>query len=114
MTRLFVYGTLRKGCNSHYLLKNPELIDHDLQIAGFKMFNLGSYPVLVETGKPEDRVIGELYRLEENLLTAIDNYEGREYQRKFLKEHDFWIFLANPKLDLSKYPVVESGNWKIK
>jgi gamma-glutamylcyclotransferase (GGCT)/AIG2-like uncharacterized protein YtfP len=78
--RLFVYGTLLPGLNQ------PSIAD---LVARFKplgpatapgrLYDLGRYPGLVADGNL--RVVGELFAVSDDLLTELDEYEGRQFRR---------------------------------
>lgn len=78
---LFVYGTLMKGQNANPLLGDCEykgkyiLKDH-------AMFNLGVYPGIA--ARKGDSVVGEVYSINPDNITALDRYEGEGqlYTRK--------------------------------
>lgn len=81
MEYLFVYGTLRatEGHPMHNYLRSFCHLMGDASIRGIKI-DLGDYPGLLPSGNPEDKVIGELYRIQagagDKLFDALDRYEG--------------------------------------
>lgn len=89
---LFVYGTLRRGATAP--LAERLLADAfwrgRASMRG-KLYHIAWYPGLVETDNPVDRVVGDLYQLQDDaaLWHALDEYEGcsaecptpHEYQR---------------------------------
>jgi gamma-glutamylcyclotransferase (GGCT)/AIG2-like uncharacterized protein YtfP len=82
---LFVYGTLLRGQNSHGLLQNPVFVG-EAYLSGYSLFGLGDYPGIVEASL-QDRVLGEVYRINATLLPELDRYEdeGDLYTRKTLE-----------------------------
>jgi gamma-glutamylcyclotransferase (GGCT)/AIG2-like uncharacterized protein YtfP len=76
-SRLFVYGTLRRGEAAGHLLAGAEFIGK-ARIHG-KVIQRGGYPGLVGG---EDWVDGELFDVPQPLFEALDNYEGPGYMRK--------------------------------
>lgn len=82
---VFVYGTLRRGGSNHFRMANAEFLGTGT-IAG-TIHRIDWYPALVCGGAGE--VKGELYRVCEDHLRALDVFEGivpdegepREYRR---------------------------------
>lgn len=82
---VFVYGTLRRGGSNHFRMNGADFVGGG-GIAG-KIFRIDWYPALVCGGAGE--VKGELYRVCEEHLRALDVFEGivpgegesREYRR---------------------------------
>ncbi|MCW3112271.1 MAG: gamma-glutamylcyclotransferase [Segetibacter sp.] len=81
VTKLFVYGTLRKGFHHEayeYISKHFSLLG-DAKVKG-KLFDLGEYPAAIPTS--DDFFIkGELYDLKEAgefdwAIEQLDDYEG--------------------------------------
>jgi len=82
--KLFVYGTLRKGCGNHeHFLRGKEPLCVDM-LTNFKMYNLGAFPAIVESTDKNDYVVVEIYEINDAELKAIDRLEGypRFYNRK--------------------------------
>ena len=82
---LFVYGTLLGGQSSHGLLRNPVFVG-EAYLSGYSLYDLGDYPGIVEASL-QDRVLGEVYRINVTLLSELDRYEdeGDLYTRKTLE-----------------------------
>ncbi len=82
---VFVYGTLRKGGSNHFRMAGADFTGEG-KISGW-MYRIDWYPALVCGG--ETFVIGELYRVDDATLVALDRFEGitpdatepREYRR---------------------------------
>ena len=124
---LFVYGTLRRLCGSHYhqiLNKHADFISE----AHFQgcLFNVSHYPAVIDSKDPEKLVLGEVYKLNDPKLVfdLLDDYEEccakfsepHEYKRELrtihLDQHQTtiaWIYLYNlPTKDLIQ---INSGNY---
>jgi len=72
MTKVFVYGTLKRGGYFHNVLLNSRFIGEGT-VEG-QLYNIGNFPGLVQ-GKGE--VKGELYELgSETSLERLDHIEG--------------------------------------
>lgn len=77
---LFVYGTLRKGEKNHYLIRKAECIEQNVYIFG-AMYDTGEgYPALLLDNNK--KVLGELYRIDEEMLRIVDRLEGYRPERK--------------------------------
>jgi len=76
-TRIFVYGSLKQGHALHHLLKSQTCLGHAVTKPLYRLFDLGSYPGLVEW--PEGQAVeGELYLVDGECLQALDEAEGVE------------------------------------
>lgn len=88
MTKLFVYGSLRKGCFNHHYLEGIAEYKGLFYVKGdnFTLTNQ-KYPALILSdqnaeGKPEDFTIGELYEFSDKSLDLdkvfkdMDEMEG--------------------------------------
>ena len=76
--RLFVYGTLRRGAPKdlrEFFENEPKFLGRAM--APGRLYDLGEYPGMLEPGRDEDRVVGELFELEdvETSLACLDDYE---------------------------------------
>ncbi len=93
---------------------------------GARMYDLGAYPGVIESDKPAEKVLGEVYRISdsEQLLPELDRYEGcsseniepHEYYRKKIlirclngDEVTAWIYLYNHSVRASK--LIVSGDY---
>lgn len=78
--RLFVYGTLRRsiGHAMHRWLARHADYEGAATFQGI-LYDLGSYPGVLPSSNPADRVIGEVYRLHAeahgHVLRQLDAYE---------------------------------------
>lgn len=92
MTRLFVYGTLKRGCRSHRLIENQVYLGETRTVPGFRLFHLGQHPGMVRSSDSSSSVSGEVYLIDDTCLRALDAFEGVAeglYSRE-------WIELAPP------------------
>ena len=89
MTRLFVYGTLKKGfCREHYLA-DETFVRTTSTASGYILFDCGSYPALAIGG--HDFVFGELYEVQETTMRILDRVEAVDeglYERGTVKLYD--------------------------
>lgn len=73
---VFVYGTLIRGQRNHRLLADSDFIGA-AELEGFAMYDLDYFPgIQPEAGS---RVKGELFRVDEWTLSALDRLEGEGY-----------------------------------
>ena len=85
---VFVYGTLRKGQGNNSLLSNSKFIDEVVTEENLSLFVSGlPYMIKREGGRG---VIGELYAVNEETLSALDRLEGHPtfYKRERIKLRD--------------------------
>lgn len=76
---LFVYGSLRKDFSS----PASEVLDNHAKYVGEasfqgKLFKIDWYPGVVPSDDPDDRVLGEVYKISDKneVLEKLDKYEG--------------------------------------
>jgi gamma-glutamylcyclotransferase (GGCT)/AIG2-like uncharacterized protein YtfP len=82
---LFVYGSLKRGQANHQRLAGARYLRPALTTADFALREIAGYPGLV----PGDRAIsGELYRLSQRQLSALDEFEGEDYVRREIELAD--------------------------
>jgi gamma-glutamylcyclotransferase (GGCT)/AIG2-like uncharacterized protein YtfP len=76
MNRLFVYGTLKKGCYNHDLVEPYCESIVEAAVAGYRKEYSGTLPYAVPS--PEDRLEGELLVLRDmrEILPMVDVLEG--------------------------------------
>lgn len=77
LERLFVYGTLQRGCCNHGLLAGGRWIGASRTAPGFALIDLGRYPGMVRRGPAA--VAGELYHVTPAVLEALDRFEGHPW-----------------------------------
>ncbi len=71
---VFVYGTLKKGFSNHRLLSGAEFVAAAQTLEKFAMYSTGTPIVLKE--EAVSPIFGELYRVDEKILAALDSLEG--------------------------------------
>jgi gamma-glutamylcyclotransferase (GGCT)/AIG2-like uncharacterized protein YtfP len=81
MPLLFVYGTLMRGERNHAHLRGARFVDAVATTPDYTLHRVVAfdYPALVAEGVTS--VSGELYDVDEELLPALDAFEGRPYAR---------------------------------
>ena len=76
MHRLFVYGTLKRGCKNHRHLAGQIYVGDARTASGFRLYDLGSYPGMVADPTDLDGVTGELWDVDAAALAHLDGFEG--------------------------------------
>lgn len=85
--RVFVYGTLKNGHGNHRLLarSGSKYLGRCFIEGRYKMLSLGGFPGIVSSGQvPMNRVVGEVYQVDEDTLQSLDWLEGHPkfYERR--------------------------------
>ena len=74
---LFVYGTLRRGCRNHHLLRSAEFVGKAHTKKRFALYST-NIPYVIKW-MAVSPIIGEVYRVDAFLLAALDVHEGHPY-----------------------------------
>ena len=72
--RLFVYGSLKRGCRNHAHMRGAIYRGEAITAPGYLLYLVGHYPALVVAG--EGTVKGELYEVTDEHLERLDVFEG--------------------------------------
>lgn len=112
---VFVYGSLKQGFHNHRLMEGATYVG-EAQVAGAKMFSLGSFPAVVHgTGV----VYGEVWEVSGAQAQALDRLEGHPtfYKREELlvemddgELHSAWVYIYQG--DTSRNRHIEGGVWR--
>lgn len=78
MSRVFVYGTLKRGCVNHRYLAGQRFLGEARTEPGFTLYALDGYPGLVAEPQDQVGVLGEVWEVEEGCLRGLDGLEGLE------------------------------------
>lgn len=112
-TLVFVYGTLRRGGSNHCRMDGSEHVTHATTKG--HLYQIDWYPGLV-LDPDGSTVHGEVYAVPEQMLDALDEYEGPEYRRiqhqvtnKAGETFDVWIWEWNQPTD--GLELVPDGDW---
>lgn len=74
---IFVYGSLKRGEHNHaHLGRTALFLGEARSVAGYRLFDLGSYPGLVVWPEDRDGVTGELWSIDAPTLAHLDEFEG--------------------------------------
>jgi len=109
--RIFVYGTLRIGGKANHQMKKARLVKSGVALLGFKMYDLGAYPVVVPAFGSENVITGDIYLVDKETLWRLDDYEGQEYKRIQVQSISAMIYVAkSAQVIQDANPIVE-GDW---
>lgn len=114
MSKIFVYGTLRKGCPNHKIfLWNADYLGDYITPACFTMYRLPGFPAVTFGG--ETSIKGEVYEVSQDEFKAIDGLEGypRFYDRIEIETPyglAWMYFFEGPKNEFCS-ELIESGDW---
>ena len=75
MTRIFVYGTLKRGCKNHPHIAGQRYVGEARTAPGFRLYHLGNYPGMVADPKDQQGVTGELWDVDPAALAHLDDFE---------------------------------------
>jgi len=76
MTRVFVYGTLKRGGGNHHYLAGQQFIGTARTPPGYALHSLGNYPGMVCSPADTAGVTGELWAVDDACLERLDELEG--------------------------------------
>ncbi|MCA9035182.1 MAG: gamma-glutamylcyclotransferase [Planctomycetaceae bacterium] len=85
-TQIFVYGSLKRGHDLHFLLNDQIYLGPATTQPKYRLFDLGEYPGLVEVdslGQTGNSICGELYSVD---LRKLDELDAAEEVAHFLYE----------------------------
>ena len=76
MSYLFVYGSLKKDCNNHHIIKSLKYIgEYNTKEKYYKEGDSVYKTALSTYKKPPQKVVGELYELKKNFIRGVDRFE---------------------------------------
>ena len=112
--RLFVYGSLMRGCQHHDRMVTAVFIRAAATSPGYRLVAAGEYPALVRGGR--GRVSGELFEVDDHLIRALDEFEDvpELYQRSSVGIDDGSVAVAyvmQPS-QVSGLAEIEGGRWR--
>lgn len=74
---LFVYGSLKRGeSNQRHLGSGAAFVGEARTAPGYRLFNLGTYPGMVDWPDDPDGVSGEIWSVPAANLAHLDAFEG--------------------------------------
>ncbi len=106
MKKMFVYGTLMDGQLAHNRLNGANRIGKAI-LRDYELLDLGDFPgIQPHVG---GSVVGELYEVDDDMITSIDSYEGEGtlYDREIVR-----VFTYGDKLS-DQFPVVYENSCRV-
>lgn len=76
MTKVFVYGTLKRGGSNHGFLAGQQFLGEASTVPGYTLYSLGDYPGMVRSNDPAQVVTGEAWGVDDACLAQLDKLEG--------------------------------------
>lgn len=108
---VFVYGTLLKRNPNHFYLSGQKFIGKAV-LQGYAMYQVRSYPGIIPAeADKHDRILGELYEIDEQTLKKLDRLEGEGYLYKRLCEK---VSIDNTEYDAYIYVWLDSVEGRLK
>lgn len=112
---VFVYGSLKRGMRSHNLLANATFLGATT-LNGLDLYDLGPFPMAVESSGTPPPLQGEVYSLTRVQLAQLDQFEGvpRLYERKQRLLSDgrqVWVYVGRPR-QVRHVSAIPSGLWR--
>ena len=76
MTRVFVYGTLKRGGANHFILAGQQFLGPARTPPGYTLHLIEDYPGMVRAADDRAGVVGELWAVDVGCLLRLDELEG--------------------------------------
>lgn len=112
-TRVFVYGTLRRGEANHHLLTTAEFVREARTAPAFTLYAFDGHPGMGDTGTTA--IVGECFDVDASTLAALDALEDhpRWYQRREVSLEDgelVAMYILPPHFTEGR-AVIPGGDW---
>ena len=72
---LFVYGTLKRGCCNNGLLAGQQFLGEARTPPRYRLYDCGPYPGMVQDRQRGVAVCGEIWQVDEDVFTRLDEFE---------------------------------------
>jgi gamma-glutamylaminecyclotransferase len=76
MTKVFVYGTLKRGGSNHRFLAGQQFLGEASTVPGYTLYSLGDYPGMARSNNAAHVVTGEVWSVVHACLARLDKLEG--------------------------------------
>jgi len=116
---VFVYGTLKHGYGNHDIIKDSVYEGEAFTVERYPMYGAGlPFPYLVDMVGEGDTIYGELYRVDDETVQALDWLEGVPtlYHRKQIQVQPmecqdvtvmaYVYFQSNPPDNVLEYDLI--------
>lgn len=111
---VFVYGSLKSGFSNHRLLENAKFICNTHTKECYTMLDLQSFPGVIKE-KDTSQIQGEVYRLKNENIQDLDDFEGSWYYRENIELDNGYTaeiyFLKDYPSNPDYCNVIENGIW---
>ena len=77
MTRLFIYGTLKRGCSNHHYMAGQRFIAVAQTAPLYQLVSMGTYPGMIRHTSGRS-IEGEVWEVDAECLRRLDVLEGIE------------------------------------
>lgn len=77
-TRIFVYGTLKRGGSNHQYLEGQTYVGSAMTEPRFRLYDMGGYPGMVSDAEHGLAILGEVWDVDAACLQRLDILEGIE------------------------------------
>ena len=109
LVRLFVYGTLRRKGVANHFLEEYKVIEEDVWIAGFVMYDAGWYPFAVPADK-NSKIVGDICQIPGWKIAELDKYEGPDYKMVHLEDFNASLYVKKDNA-VTGFKRVPEGDW---
>ena len=117
MSKLFVYGTLKRGHRAHDFLGDDSVFLREAKThSRYHLYQLGWFPGMVIDEMIDGGVQGELYEVTDECLSALDTYEGAPdlFRREDVELEDGNVVISYIYMrEFSATSRIENGIWKV-
>lgn len=107
------YGSLRRGMENYRLYEKDLRYIRTVTLEGFKMFSLTDYPYVVRTGRSQDTIVVELFRVSnpqtEQIIHQMELEADYIFSEVEIEGIKFGIYLFEAPYPGD--PEVGSGDW---
>lgn len=118
MTKVAVYGSLRKGMHNNPLLGNSEFLGSTVTAEPYAMYSLGGFPMVQLTGEKVCPIVVEVFEVDDAVHQRLDQLEGFRgkgrdnfYDCSLVQTVDFGEVLMYHIEDRTNNRLVENGDW---
>lgn len=125
MTRIFVYGTLKRNFSAHELINNgrSQFVAEATTDPRYHLHSIGemrAFPGMVEGDGEPGGVRGEVYEVDDITLGVLDRYECVQqglFERKEIELEDgttalAYLFTGDDCMGMRRGRRIESGVWE--
>jgi gamma-glutamylcyclotransferase (GGCT)/AIG2-like uncharacterized protein YtfP len=100
-TRVFLYGTLKRGQRSHHLLRRQEFVAEAKTLPIYRLYDCGQHPALVEDRENGIVICGEVWLVSDETLQKLDAYEEAPayFSRRLILLQSEWSVSTDQSLD---------------